>query len=282
MKNSNIKWRLVKDKLFLIMVIIMSFLVTIPLFVILYYIFKMGINSINWDFFTRLPKPMGESGGGIINGIIGSLLTIATASLIAIPIAVSVGVYLSEYKHKKLSHYVRLCTEILQGAPSIVLGIVAYIWIVKPLKHFSALSGAIALAIMMLPVIIRSTEETLKMIPESLKEASLSLGVPYSKTILKVVLPCGLNGILTGVILSVARIAGETAPLLFTAFGSPFLTANIFKPMHSMPLMIFNYASSPYPQDNSFAWGVSLVLCIFVLILNLIAKGVSKKWKIQF
>ncbi len=282
MNNKNITWRLLKDKLFLSLVVVMSFIVTIPLFVIIFYVIKMGLSSISWDFITKLPKPMGESGGGILNGIVGSVLIIFLASVIAIPIAVSVGIYLSEFKHKRLSKYIRFCTEVLQGSPSIVLGIVAYIWIVKPLKQFSALSGSIALAIMMLPVIIRSTEETLKMIPESLKEASLSLGVPYSKTIFKVILPCGLNGILTGVLLSVARIAGETAPLLFTALGSPFLNMNILRPMNSMPLMIYTYASSPYPQDNSFAWGISLVLCVFVLLLNLIAKGVSKKWKVQF
>lgn len=282
MKETSVQWRLFKDKLFLFFVFLMSFIVTIPLFVILFYIVKMGFSSINWEFLTRLPKPMGETGGGIINGIIGSIIIILSSSVISIPFGVSVGIYLSEFKHKKLAKYVRFCSEVLQGAPSIVLGIIAYLWIVKPLKTFSALSGAIALSIMMLPVIIRSTEETLKLIPPTLKEASLSLGVPYSTTILKVVLPCGINGIMTGVLLSVARIAGETAPLLFTAFGSPFFTTDLFKPMHSLPLMVFNYANSPYPQDNSFAWGVSLILCCFVLFLNLIAKGVARKWKVQF
>jgi phosphate transport system permease protein len=260
----------------------MSFIVTVPLFVIIYYIFKMGLSSLSWDFISKLPAPMGESGGGILNALIGTAIIVLLSSLIAVPIGISAGIFLSEFKERKLAKYVRFCTEVLQGAPSIVLGIIAYIWIVKPTRNFSALSGAVALSIMMLPVIIRSTEETLKMIPHTLKEASLSLGVPYSTTIFRIILPCGLNGILTGVLLGIARIMGETAPLLFTAFGSPFLSFDLMKPMNSLPTMIYNYAASPYPQDNAFAWGISAILCIFVLVINLIAKGVSKKWKVQF
>jgi len=282
MTNSHLKYRLIKDKLFYLFVILMSFIVTVPLFVIIYYIFKMGLSSLSWDFISKLPAPMGESGGGILNALIGTAIIVLLSSLIAVPIGISAGIFLSEFKERKLAKYVRFCTEVLQGAPSIVLGIIAYIWIVKPTQNFSALSGAVALSIMMLPVIIRSTEETLKMIPHTLKEASLSLGVPYSTTIFRIILPCGLNGILTGVLLSIARIMGETAPLLFTAFGSPFLSLDLMKPMNSLPTMIYNYAASPYPQDNAFAWGISAILCIFVLVINLIAKGVSKKWKVQF
>ncbi len=282
MTNSHLKYRLIKDKLFYLFVIIMSFIVTVPLFVIIYYIFKMGLSSLSWDFISKLPAPMGESGGGILNALIGTAIIVLLSSLIAVPIGISAGIFLSEFKERKLAKYVRFCTEVLQGAPSIVLGIIAYIWIVKPTRNFSALSGAVALSIMMLPVIIRSTEETLKMIPHTLKEASLSLGVPYSTTIFRIILPCGLNGILTGVLLGIARIMGETAPLLFTAFGSPFLSFDLMKPMNSLPTMIYNYAASPYPQDNAFAWGISAILCIFVLVINLIAKGVSKKWKVQF
>ena len=177
---------------------------------------------------------------------------------------------------------VMLCVEVLQGIPSIVIGIIAYIWVVKPMGTFSALSGGAALAIMMLPVIVRSTEETLNLIPDTLREASLSLGVPYYSTVLKVVLPAGISGILTGILLSVARIAGETAPLLFTAFGSPFMNYNLLKPINSLPLLIFNYATSPYPEWHSLAWGASLVLVTFVLAANIISKMFSRKWKIQF
>ena len=278
----NIKVRLIKDKLFLVLVIFLSFMVAVPLLLILYYIFKNGISVINIDFLTKIPKPMGEIGGGILNGLIGTALLIIVSSIIAIPFGVTVGIYLSEFRHHHLARYVRFAAEVMQGIPSIVLGIIAYIWVVLPFRSFSALAGAVALAIMMLPVIIRSTEETLKMVPQSLKEASLSLGVPYSTTILRVILPCASSGIITAILISIARIAGETAPLLLTAFGSPFLSFALNKPINSLPLLIYKYASSPFPQDNQFAWGVSLILCIFVLLLNLLAKGAAKKWKVQF
>jgi phosphate transport system permease protein len=287
MKNSNLTLRILKDKLFYLLVILLSFVVAIPLFVILYYIFKNGFAIISLDFFIQTQKPMGEIGGGILNGLVGTLLLIILASIMAIPLGISVGIYLSEFKHQKFATYVRACAEIMQSIPSIVLSLIGYIWIVLTMKSlfgitFTGFAGAVALAIMMLPVIIRSTEETLKMVPDTYKEAALSLGVPYSRTVLKVVLPCAFNGILTSILISVARIAGETAPLLFTAFGSPFLSFDMFKPIHSLPLMIYNYAASPYPQDKQFAWGVALVLCCFVLILNLIAKGVAKRWKVRF
>jgi phosphate transport system permease protein len=163
-----------------------------------------------------------------------------------------------------------------------VLGVIAYLWVVKPMKGFSALSGSVALAIMMLPMIIYSTEETLKLIPYSLKEAALALGVPYYRTILKVILPAGFSGILTGILLGIARIAGETAPLLFTAFGSPYLNLNPFKPTSALPLVVFNYASSPYPEWWRQAWGASFVLTVMVLIFNLAAKIGARKWKIRF
>jgi phosphate transport system permease protein len=282
MKEMNLRYRQFKDKMFFTVVILFSFVLVIPLFLILFYIVKNGIGVINIDFFTQLPKPMGMIGGGILNGLVGTAILIVSASVIAVPFGISIGIYLSEFRHHTFSKYVRFCVEVLQGVPSIVLGIVSYIWLVLPFKSFSAIAGAVALAIMMLPVIIRSTEETMKMVPETLKEASLSLGVPYSVTVLKVVLPCAFNGILTGVLISVARIAGETAPLLFTAFGSPFLSFGLNRPIHSLPLLIYRYADSPFPQDNQFAWGVAVVLCGFVLLLNLTAKGVAKKWKVRY
>ncbi len=168
------------------------------------------------------------------------------------------------------------------GVPSIVLGIVAYVWVVKPMGHFSALSGGIALAMIMLPVVTLATEETLLLIPMSLKEAALALGVSYPRVILKVVLPSGMSGIVTGALLAVARGAGETAPLLFTAFGSPFMSVNVAQPMSSLPLMIFTYATSPYPQWHDLAWGASFVLLVFILVLNLITKLVTARWKVRF
>jgi phosphate transport system permease protein len=171
---------------------------------------------------------------------------------------------------------------VLQGIPSIVIGMIAYTWVVLRMGHFSGLSGGVALGIMMLPVVIRTTEETLKLIPDSLREASLALGVPYYRTVLRVILPAALGGIMTGILLSIARIAGETAPLLFTAFGSPFMELNILKPVSSLPLMIFNYATSPYPEWHSLAWGASFVLVAFVLAMNFISKVVTSRWKVKF
>ena len=236
------------DKLFKGLIIVLSFICMLPMFLILFFIIKNGISVINWGFLVNLPRPMGEAGGGISNALAGSAILVLIASLISIPLGILAGIYLSEYRKVRFAYFSRLSVEILQGIPSIVIGIIAYIWIVMPMGSFSALSGGVALGIMMLPVIVMSTEETLKLIPDPLKEASLALGVPYPRTILKVILPAGLSGIVTGVILGIARIGGETAPLLFTAFGSPFMSLDIFKPVNSLPLLVFNYATSPYPD----------------------------------
>ena len=278
----NIKYRIGKSKFFKGVVILLSVLCTIPLFVILIYILKEGITKINWHFLVNLPKPVGEIGGGIANALMGSLLIVFFAAVIAIPFGIMGGIYLSENKKKGLAYWCRLAVDVLQGTPSIVVGIVIYFWIVKPLGTFSALSGSIALSIMMLPIVVRSTEETLKLLPSTLKEAGLALGLPYHKVILKIILPCGFSGVLSGIILAVARIAGETAPLLFTAFGNPFFSANILKPMHSLPLLIFNYATSPYDEWHDLAWGAALILLIWVLLLNIITKIITRRWKIQF
>jgi phosphate transport system permease protein len=199
----------------------------------------------------------------------------------AVPLGILSGIYLSENKDSKLSYWSRLAVDVLQGVPSIVIGIVVYFWAVKPFGTFSALSGSVALAIMMLPILIRSTEETLKLIPNSLKEAGLALGLPYHKVILRILVPCGVSGILSGVMLSIARIAGETAPLLFTAFGNPYLNFNIAKPMQSMPLLIFNYATSPYDDWHDLAWGAALILLFTVLLLNILTKITTKRWNVQ-
>ena len=274
--------RLFKDRLFQAMIILFAFICLVPLFFILYHIARNGIAVINWDFLFSLPRPIGETGGGIVNAIVGTVLLIILSCVISVPFGIAAGIYLSEKQKGALGAAVRLCVIVLQGTPSIVIGIVAYLWIVSPLKTFSAFSGAVALSIMMLPVIIKTTEETLKLIPYHLKEASLALGVPYHKTILKVILPSGLSGILTGILLSTARITGETAPLLFTAFGSQFMNVNIFKPIDSLPYRIFYYAMSPYPEWHTFAWGASFILVVLTLAFNLIARGISAKWKIRY
>ncbi len=254
----------------------------VPLLFILFYLIKQGIGAINWEFLTHLPKPVGESGGGVFNAIVGTIILIILSTLMAVPLGIGAGIYLAEVKTGKLVYLLRLGTDILQGTPSIVLGVIAYLWVVKPMKSFSALAGSVALAIMMLPVIICSTEETLKLIPYSLKEAALALGAPYYRTILKVILPAGFSGILTGILLGIARIAGETAPLLFTAFGSPYLNLNPLKPINALPLVVFNYASSPYPDWWRQAWGASFVLTVMVLVFNLAAKIGARKWEIKF
>jgi len=279
---AKVKFRIVKSKIAQVVIIAFAFAITLPLLFIIFYIFKEGITKINWTFLTHIPKPVGETGGGIVNALIGSIIIVLVASIIAIPFGIMCGIYLSENKTSRLSYWSRLAVDVLQGVPSIVIGIVIYFWIVKTIGTFSAFSGSIALAIMMLPIIIRSTEETLKLIPSSLKEAGFALGLPYHKVIMRIVVPCGVSGILSGVILSVARIAGETAPLLFTAFGNPFLSTNLMKPMHSLPLLIFNYATSPYDDWHDLAWGAALILLFTVLLLNILTKLMTKKWNVQF
>ncbi|MBS1521270.1 MAG: phosphate ABC transporter permease PstA [Bacteroidetes bacterium] len=279
--EAKIGFRNVKSLAFKGVIIFFAFVITVPLIIILLYIIKQGAAQVNWHFLTHVPAPVGEKGGGIINALVGSFLMVVMSSIIAIPIGMMAGIYLSENPRTKLAYYTGLCVDILQGVPSIVVGIVAYFWLVKPLGTFSALSGSIALAIMMLPIVIRATEQTLLMLPPSLKEAALSLGVPYHRVILKVIVPCGFAGILSGITLSIARVIGETAPLLFTAFGSPFLSASLKKPMESLPHLIYTYATSPYDDWHDLAWGASFILLVFVLTLNIITKVMTRKWKVQ-
>ncbi|HEY4285505.1 MAG TPA: phosphate ABC transporter permease PstA [Puia sp.] len=281
MHASNVKYRLGKSYGFQILTYVLAFACVIPLLAILFFIIKAGITKINWHFLINVPKPVGESGGGIANALVGSILIIIVAAIIAIPIGILAGIYLSENRKSRLAYWCRLSTDILQGVPSIVIGIVAYFWLVKPLGKFSALSGSVALAIMMLPIVVRSTEETLKLLPDSLKEAALALGMPFHRVIFKVIVPVGISGILSGVMLSIARITGETAPLLFTAFGNPYLTTNVTQPMQSLPLLIFNYATSPYNDWHDLAWGASLILLLWVLFLNIFTKLITRKWKVQ-
>lgn len=280
--KEQIQKRILKDRLFKIVILVFSFLSTLPLFFILFHLIKNGISSLSFEFLVELPKPVGEKGGGIANAIVGTFILILISSSLSIPIGVSAGIYLSDNKDKKLSKTISLLVDILQGIPSIVLGIIAYLWIVKPMRHFSALSGGIALAIIMLPIIIKSTEETLNLIPERLKEASLAIGVPYYKTVLRVVLPAGLSGIITGILLGIARIAGETAPLLFTAFGNPYMNLDIFKPIESLPHLIYNYSKSPFSEWHEKAWAASFILILIVFTLNTLSKWVIKRWKVRF
>ena len=281
-KNGNLRLRLLKDSVFKILIIALALISVAPLVLILLYIAQRGLSVINWEFITSLPKPVGEKGGGILNALVGTVIIVGIASLLSIPPGIAAGIYMAEQEKSRISSIAKLCIEVLQSVPSIVIGIIAYVWVVMPMRGFSALAGGVALGIMMFPLVVRSTEETIKLIPESLKEAALALGVPYYRAILRVILPAGLSGILTGILVGIARIAGETAPLLFTACGSPYLNINIFKPMSSLPLLIFNYATSPYEEWHKIAWGASFVLVMMILILNIIARVMAKRWKTRF
>ncbi len=281
MKN-NFTIRQAKNIVFKILIILLTLITIAPLLAVLVYIIKQGISVINWSFLTNLPKPVGEAGGGILNALVGSIMIIVVAAIIAVPIGVTTGMYFAEHARTKTYHVAHLAVDVLQGVPSIVIGILIYLWFVKPFGKFSALSGSIALAMMMLPSIIKSTEETLKLVPSTIKEAALALGVPYYKTMTSVIVPTAMSGILNGIILGIARVAGETAPLLFTAFGNPFLNFNILKPTASLPLIIFNYATSPYDDWHALAWGASFILVVIILFLNILTKLAEKKWKVQF
>lgn len=278
--------RLRKDKIFKSAVIALSLITISPIVLIIYTLVIKGYKQLNIPFFTETAPDTYEAmvaignnetiPGGILNGITGTLLMVVLASLIAIPVGILVGVYLYEKGTLWYANLVRSVTDILQGVPSIVLGLIAYFWVVKPITNgFSALAGSVALAIMMLPLIIRSTEETLKMIPNSIKEAGFALGVPYHKIILRVLIPSGLSGLLTGILLAISRIIGETAPLMLTALGSMQVNLEVDKPTSAIPLLIWEFYNDPNMVD--LIWSSSLILMIFVLGLNLLSKYITAK-----
>ena len=242
------------------------------LFLILSYIIIKGASSINLDFFIKLPKPTGETGGGIANAIVGSFIVVGTASLIAIPVGVMSGIYLAEFGKNKFASMIRYFADVMNGIPSIVTGIVAYVFVVVPMHGFSALAGGIALSIMMIPIITRTSEELIKMVPDTIREAGLALGISQWKVILFIVLRTASTGIVSGIMLAVARVGGETAPLLFTAFNNSFMSFSLDQPISTMTVLIYNYASSPYPDWNAIAWGSAFVLIIIVLIVNILSK----------
>jgi len=281
-----INTRILKNQIFAGVVFVFSFITISPIVLIIYKLISKGYKQINLAFFTEIAPDTYEAmialgnnkiiPGGILNGITGTLLMVALASIIAIPIGLLIGIFLYENNKKKYANIVRDITDIIQGVPSIVLGLIAYFWVVKGITHgFSALAGSFALGVMMLPLIIRSTEETLKMIPETIKEAGLALGVPYHKIILRVLIPTGFSGLLTGILLAISRIIGETAPLMLTALGSMGVNYNIEKPTSAVPLLIWEFYNDPNMVD--LIWSSSLILMIFVLILNLISKHIIAK-----
>jgi phosphate transport system permease protein len=253
-------------------------LVTVSVLVlILGYLAWNGASAVNWDFFTKLPKPVGDTGGGMANAIVGSAKLLLIASLIGMPIGILAAVYLAEFGGKTFSFIVRYTTDLLNGVPSIVIGIFAYAVVVIPMKHFSTLAGGFALGIMMIPIAVRSTEEFLRAVPRSLREGAMALGASKWKTIVTVIVPAAFQGILTGLLLDVARVAGETAPLLFTAFGNRFWSPGFNQPIASLPVMIYTYAISPYDDWHRQAWAAGLVLLGLVLVINVVSRYVMAR-----
>ena len=277
MNDHHYKWRKLKNTFAFAFCVIGVILVLIPLFFILYYTLKQGIGAINWDFFTHMPKPVGESGGGMANAIVGTAILIGLGSLMGIPIGILAGIYLADKPKGAFAFIVRYLTDVLNGIPSIVVGVVAYIIVVIPMKRFSALAGGFALGILMIPLITRTTEEMIRLVPNSFREASLGLGIPRWRTTLSVILPAAFKGIFTGILLSIARAAGETAPLLFTALGNRFWSIQLDQPIASMTVFIFDYAKAPFNDWNQQAWAASFVLIVLVLLLNIIFRIVTRK-----
>jgi phosphate transport system permease protein len=243
-----------------------------PLVSVLVYVMTRGLGGIGWSFFTELPQPVGEIGGGMGNAVLGTLVLVALASAVSVPAGVLAGVYLAEYGDNRFGKTVRFAADVLSGVPSITVGVFVYTLIVLSMRRFSAVAGGLALAIIMLPTITRATEEMIRLVPGSLREAALALGVPHWRAIVRVVLPTAAPGIATGIMLAVARAAGETAPLLFTSFNNRFWSVKLDQPMGSLPVQIYAYAVSPYEDWHRQAWAAALVLVAMVLLLNISAR----------
>ncbi len=277
-----------RDRLVYWSICVLSFLAMIPLFFILWDVVSKGYKNFNLNLFTEVtPSSMDAllanmNGdpipGGILNGITGSILIVAMAILFSVPLGLFIGIYLSENRDKRFASIISFLTDLLQGMPSIVVGIIAYAWVVKPLGSYSALAGSVALTIMMLPMIVRSTEETLKMLPRAYKEAGLALGASYTNVVFKILLPSGFGGIFTGILLAISRVMGETAPLMLTALGASVVNWNVLEPTSAIPLLIWDFYNDPNLVD--LVWSSSLLLLIVIFVLNWIAKIVARKWKI--
>jgi len=272
MSNPRMIWRKSLNYVMLSLTGVAAFGVVSILFLVLGYLIWNGGKSLSWNFFTQLPKPVGETGGGMANAIVGSLKLLMLAAVMGLPVGLLTGVYLAEFGGKTFSFVIRYTTDLLNGVPSIVIGIFAYSLVVLPVKHFSALAGGVALGMMVIPITVRSTEEFLRAVPGSLREGAMALGASKWKTIVTVVLPAASGGILTGMLLALARVAGETAPLLFTALGNRFWSPGFGQPTASLPVMIYTYAIAPYDDWHRQAWAAGLVLLGLVLVANLGAR----------
>lgn len=263
------------------LVLMCTILGVVALVSVLGYVVANGISAVNLDFFTQLPKPVGEPGGGMANAIVGTLVLLGLASLMGLPVGILAGIYLSEFGDNPLGTAVRFVADVFTGIPTIAIGIFVYTLVVLPMRSFSALAGGLALGIIMIPTVTRTTEEMLRLVPHSLREAGLALGIPQWRTIMSIVLPSAAGGILTGIMLAIARAGGETAPLLFTAFGNRFWHAGLDQPIAAMTLQIYNYAISPYDDWHAQAWAGSLVLVSIILVLSVAAKSFSSRRRIS-
>ncbi|MFA5098181.1 MAG: phosphate ABC transporter permease PstA [Candidatus Margulisiibacteriota bacterium] len=269
--------RRLKDRAFLSLVWLCTLAALVPLFLVIGYVLVKGFSAINLDFFIKLPTPVGESGGGMSNAIIGTFILAGLACLVGLPVGLFGGIWLALYGKGKRGFLIRYSADVLSGIPTIVIGIFAYVLIVVSMGRFSAVAGGFALGVIMIPTVTRTTEELVKMVPRSLYEAGLALGLPEWKVVLRIVFRTAWNGIFTGVMLSVARIMGETAPLIFTAFSTPYWNLRVDQPMASMTVQIYNYAISPFADWNAKAWAGSLTLVMIVLGITLIVRKFSKR-----
>ncbi|GIW52444.1 MAG: phosphate transport system permease protein PstA [Gemmatimonadales bacterium] len=251
-------------------------LVLLPLVLILFDLVARGASSLNLEFFIRNPRAPGQPGGGVANAIVGTLIIVGTAAAIGLPLGIGAGVYLAEFGHGKMGWLVRFVADVLNGTPSIVIGVFVWTWMVRPMGHFSALAGAVALAVLMIPMVTRTTEEIVRLVPGALREAALALGYPRWRAALSVVVRTAWPGIVTGALVGVARIAGETAPLLFTALGNLNFKTDLLEPMQTLSLQIYVYATGPFAEWHRLAWGAALVLMMMVLVLGLLARHVTR------
>jgi phosphate transport system permease protein len=275
--SNRLRWRKFVSNFMLTMTGLCALVAVSVLFFILGYLVYHGGTSISWDFFTKLPAPVGETGGGMANAILGSAKLLFLATLLGVPIGFFGAIYLAEFSGGTIAFVVRYAADLLNGVPSIVIGIFAYSLVVLPFKHFSALAGGFALGLMMIPITLRSTEEFLRAVPRALREGAMALGASQWKTIASVVVPAAYRGILTAILLAFARVAGETAPLLFTAFGNRFWSSGWNQPTASLPVMIFTYAIAPYDDWHRQAWAAGLVLLGLILIINIIARVILSR-----
>jgi len=254
------------------LVAVLSFVAVLALVLILGYLVAKGASSLDWSFFVKNPVPAGQAGGGVANAIVGTVIIVGLAALIGLPIGIGTGLYLAEYGSGRLGWVVRFVADVLNGTPSIVVGIFAWTWLVKPMGHFSALAGSVALAVLMVPMLARTTEEMVRLVPHSLREAALALGYPRWRTSLRVIARTALAGIVTGCLVGIARVAGETAPLLFTALGNLNFSTSVLQPMQTLSLQIYVYATGPFDEWHRLAWAAALVLMGLVLLLSLTAR----------